>query len=290
QFVYLDNGSKLLIINGYTYCKHYRLTGNETRYKCSRVMSMQCRAYAVVSDAGHIVSQSGDHNHEPSEYVMRPTGRHIKVGLVRGATLLVIGGHTFSKHTRNKVGGFRYKCSSNSKGCKAFAQVSSDDTIVKCNNWHNHEPIQFMQTADGLYIKLVRGATLLVIDGHTFSKHARNKVGGFRYKCSSNNKGCKAFAQVSSDDTIVKCQFIMLASGSTLLLLDVSLVPFGMAAPDTPVQAGLRLAVSLTRMSRRTTPCASSQIPIHRFGERKSAAYDGWLHVQQNQRNPKRRV
>lgn len=70
---------------------------------------------------------------------------------LRGAKLLVIDGNTFNKHVRNKMGGFRYKCSSSKKGCKAFAHVSRGDTIVKCNILHNHAPVQFWQTANGLY-------------------------------------------------------------------------------------------------------------------------------------------
>lgn len=74
--------------------------------------------------------------------------------------MLMIDGFTFYRNgARPNRANFDfeislYVCSSKSKlACKAYADVNSDNYIVRINNKHNHPPPKYKVQRDGTYVK-----------------------------------------------------------------------------------------------------------------------------------------
>ncbi|KAF9404618.1 hypothetical protein HW555_014248 [Spodoptera exigua] len=136
----------------------------------------------------------------------------------RGKERLIFNDYTYYKQSRTKCG-FRWGCTKNRwHKCKAYLHLSDDMTIVRSNMDHTHTPFStpehcnslFIMISDYIhihtqYITLVRGTRLLLLDGFSFFKSGFIRNGGSRYTCSaSNNKSCRAFAHISSDDVLIK--------------------------------------------------------------------------------------
>lgn len=64
-------------------------------------------------------------------------------------------GYSFFKQNQRKNGDLVYKCSNTKrKGCKVTVAVNVDNEVISSGGVHNHEPIKYMQTNSGVYIKI----------------------------------------------------------------------------------------------------------------------------------------
>ncbi|XP_048007071.1 uncharacterized protein LOC125242336 [Leguminivora glycinivorella] len=119
----------------------------------------------------------------------------------RGLPLLMLNGYTFSKNSR---GHQLYYCSKLIKGCKARVKLDLQGWVERLRGEHNHPPPQYVQTADGLYMKInktysfiptARGKPLLMVAGYTFSFKRETPDHTFyvcsRYKSTSCPCSCK---------------------------------------------------------------------------------------------------
>ncbi|KAF9796479.1 hypothetical protein SFRURICE_014650, partial [Spodoptera frugiperda] len=193
QYITLLRGTKLLLIDGFSFFKSGFIRNGGLRYTCSAYNNKHCRAFAHISADDVILKANLEHNHIRPKYKQVTDGRYVKV---------------IAK------GGIRYACSSLlSEKCKAYAHVSANDVLLKCYTEHNHSPIQYVRTSNGKYIKvssthyitLQRGSKLLMFNGHSFSTHYTSKTGIKYYYCScANAKKCRAYVHITADDVIVK--------------------------------------------------------------------------------------
>lgn len=64
-------------------------------------------------------------------------------------------GYSFAKNGIGRDGGGRYTCSSRlSMTCKAIVRVDKHGVIVSAVTKHNHEPIRYLRSSGGKYIKV----------------------------------------------------------------------------------------------------------------------------------------
>ncbi|KPJ13107.1 hypothetical protein RR48_05216 [Papilio machaon] len=68
--------------------------------------------------------------------------------------MLLLNEYVYSKIGNRAGGGTRYRCPNVNKGCKARAIVLDDGVILAANNEHNHEPLKYLKTNNGLYFRL----------------------------------------------------------------------------------------------------------------------------------------
>ncbi|KAL4714698.1 hypothetical protein ACJJTC_012615 [Scirpophaga incertulas] len=150
RFLKTSKGGTMLILDGYTYSKNSSIRKGGARFTCSKKLK-NCKAVVHMSKIGEILKADTLHNHEPPKYIV--TARYITT--TRGVKLLLLDEYTFSKNSPLRAGGKRYSCSSNvSKNCKAYVHVDVNDMIVYRLTDHNHEPMKYHKTIDGLYMKL----------------------------------------------------------------------------------------------------------------------------------------
>lgn len=69
---------------------------------------------------------------------------------VRGKTLLMINGYTYTENNRAKN---TYYCSRKYKSCKSSVKFGADGRIASVKLEHNHPPPNYMLTRNGLYVK-----------------------------------------------------------------------------------------------------------------------------------------
>ncbi|KOB74424.1 Uncharacterized protein OBRU01_03947 [Operophtera brumata] len=230
-FITLLKGPQLLIYKGYSFTKHYMSQEQNARYKCANATNRSCKAHVYVNYAGNVIKSANEHNHEPNKYKQTSCGKYVKtktqyITLASGTKLLIIGEHTYKKQKMLKAEtqSYRFICSCyRTTKCKAFAHVSHDSIIVKTSLEHNHPPTKYMKTKTQ-FIKLKGGTWLLKIGEYTYYKQGEaNKIGEFRYRCSSyKRKKCQAQALVSHDgliSMIETAQYITLTSGTRLLMI-----------------------------------------------------------------------
>lgn len=73
-------GSKLIILNRYTYSKNGSLKNGGTRYLCSSFVSKSCKAYIHINVDNEIVKISEHkHTHEAPKYCITECGHYIKM-------------------------------------------------------------------------------------------------------------------------------------------------------------------------------------------------------------------
>ncbi|CAK1579121.1 unnamed protein product [Parnassius mnemosyne] len=142
-YITLTRGTRLLLLNEYTYSKSGPIRAGGFRYSCSSVHK-GCKAHVHVSRDDLILLAATEHNHEPTTYIT----------LTRGTKLLLLNEYTYFKSGYVRAGGSRYSCSSVHKGCKAHLHISKEDVITLAVTEHCHPPSKYIRTKSGLYMKV----------------------------------------------------------------------------------------------------------------------------------------
>ncbi|XP_063827583.1 uncharacterized protein LOC135076980 [Ostrinia nubilalis] len=83
EYIRTHNGRYLVFLNGFTYCKHYRLKVGARRWQCSMHASKNCSAHLIISDDGCIRRRNETHSHPPSKYYRNRDGSYIRVGVYK---------------------------------------------------------------------------------------------------------------------------------------------------------------------------------------------------------------
>ncbi|KAH9645075.1 hypothetical protein HF086_005620 [Spodoptera exigua] len=78
QYITLVRGSKLLLINGFTFNKSGYIRNRGYRYTCSWYKK-NCRAFAHISPDDVILKANLEHNHLPTRYAQVEGGKYIKL-------------------------------------------------------------------------------------------------------------------------------------------------------------------------------------------------------------------
>ncbi|XP_063367478.1 uncharacterized protein LOC134655905 [Cydia amplana] len=80
SYITLTRGTKLLMINNFSYSLSGPIRDGGARYTCSSYLSRRCKAFAHVSKDDVILKFSTEHNHPPTKYMKTSSGLYIKVG------------------------------------------------------------------------------------------------------------------------------------------------------------------------------------------------------------------
>ncbi|CAG9787389.1 unnamed protein product [Diatraea saccharalis] len=107
-------GKYLVMLNGFTYCKHYMLKYGARRWQCSMHASKNCYAHVVLS-------------------ILLVKGRN-------GKDLLMLNGYTYYQHKILRDG-FRWSCTQmGSRSCRGFLHVTKEKLVVRAHTEHTHPP------------------------------------------------------------------------------------------------------------------------------------------------------
>ncbi|XP_052748514.1 uncharacterized protein LOC113518952 [Galleria mellonella] len=109
----------------------------------------------------------------------------------------MVNGFTFGKHYKMRTGA-RWQCTQNqSRACKAYLVLDSENRIIKSNTEHSHDP------PTG-FIRTDSGKTLLMFNDYTYSMHYRLKS-GIRWQCSRHcSKKCNAYVILNEFGVVIK--------------------------------------------------------------------------------------
>ncbi|VVC90606.1 unnamed protein product [Leptidea sinapis] len=241
RFVKKSNGSIILLYNGYKYSKNGLIGKGGTRFACSKLFSMKCKAFIHVSKDNIFIKANTEHNHIRPRFILNVNKAHF-ITLVSGKKLLMYKGYTYSRNGNIRGGGSRYACSLLSKGCKAYLHLTWDNILLFAKDVHPHEPLKFTLTQSGykrrsslqpwrgistswysdeststsseenevyklepITLKkiLVRnGKTFLMYKGYTYCRKSILKC-GVRYVCTQTSQ-CRSYMIISDDGHILK--------------------------------------------------------------------------------------
>ncbi|XP_052748515.1 uncharacterized protein LOC128200148 [Galleria mellonella] len=114
----------------------------------------------------------------------------------------------YSKHQKLVDGAQRWRCTI--RHCKAHVITNRKGVIIKCQNSHDHKPMQYVCTQGGLYVRVStmiltnNGKHLLMFNQYVYCKHCNQKQ-GIRWKCTRNaSRNCNAYVIVNDAGIIVK--------------------------------------------------------------------------------------
>ncbi|XP_028174304.1 uncharacterized protein LOC114362918 isoform X2 [Ostrinia furnacalis] len=79
QYIQTHVGSKLLMVNNYSYCRKHTSKIRE-KWQCTKKMSKECQAYVILDLVNSGMTLNGQHNHEPTQYHRNSQGLYIKIG------------------------------------------------------------------------------------------------------------------------------------------------------------------------------------------------------------------
>ncbi|KAI8421142.1 hypothetical protein MSG28_008229 [Choristoneura fumiferana] len=79
KYISTLGGTKLLLLNNYTFSRSGLIGNGGSRYKCSSNISKYCQAYAHVSKNDVILKASYEHNHNPPVYTQLASGFYVKI-------------------------------------------------------------------------------------------------------------------------------------------------------------------------------------------------------------------
>ncbi|XP_063827651.1 uncharacterized protein LOC135076996 isoform X2 [Ostrinia nubilalis] len=79
QYIQTHVGSKLLMVNNYSYCRKHTSKTRE-KWQCTKRKSKECQAYVMLDLVNSGMTLNGQHNHEPTQYHRNSQGLYIKIG------------------------------------------------------------------------------------------------------------------------------------------------------------------------------------------------------------------
>ncbi|KAL4714658.1 hypothetical protein ACJJTC_012575 [Scirpophaga incertulas] len=79
KMIRTSNGKHLVLLNGYTYCKHYTLKFGARRWQCSMHASKNCYAHVIVNQYGYFIRRNERHTHPPSRFFRNSDGSYLRM-------------------------------------------------------------------------------------------------------------------------------------------------------------------------------------------------------------------